>query len=158
MKRIEAMVAANIVYRVGGDGFDGALFAGSDEAEYVGQIRQALYNSNTWGEFRRQLPAGEWEQNLAEKFEFREDPIPADDEPFAADCVPGHADGDYPEWLQQNVLEWFPEELIEKDGGRVHNSIFNGEFLELPGDKAEAIADELRVRGYTVERTDLDIS
>jgi len=152
------MVAANIVYRVGGDGFDGALFSGSDEAEHVAQIRQALYNSNTWGEFRRQLPADEWEFQLAERIDFRYERIPADDEPFAADCVPGHADGDYPEWLQQTALEWFPEDLIEKFGGRVHNSTFNGEFLELPGDKAEAIADELRERGYTVERTDLDIS
>lgn len=85
-----------IVYRLGGDGYGGVLFAGQDDAEYVAQIRHALYKSKTWGEFPANLPEGEWEENLRDRF----DEVPPDDEPFTADAVPGHADGDYPECVR----------------------------------------------------------
>ena len=143
----------SIVYRVGGDGYGGVLFAARDAAERVAQIRKALYNSKTWGQFRANLPDGEWEENL----EFRFEEAPGDGEPFTADSVPGHADGDYPEWLMQTQLDWFPPELIEKYG-QVETSVLNGEMLELPADKAEVIVAELRAMGYTVEPTELDIS
>lgn len=144
----------DIVYRVGGDGFEGPLFARRQDAEDVAQIRKALHHSKTWGEFRSALPACEWENNLQDLF----DEIPADDEPFTADDVPGHADGDYPQWLMQTQLDWFPRELIKKHGGDVATSVFNGEMLELPADKAEQIAEDLRALGHAVERTELDIS
>jgi hypothetical protein len=35
-------------------------------------------------------------------------------EAFTAVDIPGHADGDYPEWLRQSQLDWFPKDLIEK--------------------------------------------
>jgi hypothetical protein len=144
----------DIVYRVGGDGFDSVLFADRASAEYVAQIRNALYQSKTWGDFRRSLPGGEWEENLADRF----DEIPPDDEHFVADAVPGHADGDYPEWLRQSQLDWFPEDLIEKYGGEVSTTVLNGPVLDLPADKADQIADDLRAVGHTVEHTDLDIT
>ena len=34
----------------------------------------------------------------------------------------------------------------------------NGWVLDLPAHRAEEIADDLRARGHTVERTDLDIA
>jgi hypothetical protein len=37
-------------------------------------------------------------------------------------------------------------------------SVLNGELLDLPSGSADAIADKLRERGHTVERTDLDIT
>ena len=143
----------DIVYRVGGDGYEGVLFALRGDAENLAQTRKALANSKTWGEFRANLPFGEWEQNLAERF----DDVPPDDEPFSADEVPGYADGDYPRWLMQAQLDWFPEELLAKYGER-QSSVFNGEMLELYADKAEEIAAELRAMGHTVEKTDLDIT
>lgn len=144
----------DIVYRVGGDGYDSALFADRASAEYVAQIRNALYQSETWGEFRRNLPKGEWEDTFVDRLE----EIPPDDEPFTADAAPGHADGDYPEWLRQSQLDWFPEDLIEKYDGAVGVSVLNGSMLDLPADRAEEIADELRKRGHTVARTELDIT
>ncbi len=144
----------DIVYRVGGDGFESVLFADRTSAEYVAQIRKALYQSKTWGEFRRNLPEGEWENTFVDWLE----EAPQDDEPFTADDAPGHADGDYPEWLRQSQLDWFPEDMIDKYNGEVGTSVLNGPMLDLPADKAEEIADELRKRGHTVERTELDIS
>lgn len=123
----------DIVYRVGGEAFECALFAERSKAERVAQIWRALNESKTWGEFRRGLPEGEWE-DLPIDWNGEE---PSDDDPFSYDDVPGAADGDYPEWLQKTQLEWFPEDLSEKYGGEV--------------------AEELRKRGHTVERTDLNI-
>jgi hypothetical protein len=143
----------DIVYRVGGDGFQCALFAERDSAEKVAQILAALRQSTTWGEFRAKLPEGEWEDVL--QYCFDEDP-PADDARFHRDIVPGYADGDYPEWLRSSALEWFPASLIEKHGGWVDTTVLNGDALELPAGKAEAIAEDLRAMGHRVERSDLD--
>ena len=144
----------DIVYRVGGDGFQCALFAERESAERVAQILTALRGSTTWGEFRAQLPDGEWEDVL--QYCFDEDP-PPDDARFHREMVPGYADGDYPEWLRSSVLEWFPPSLIKKYGGFVDTSVLNGDALELPANKAEEIAEDLRAMGHRVERTDLKI-
>jgi hypothetical protein len=142
----------DIVYRVGGDAFDCALFADRASAEYVAQIREALYHSKTWGEFKGKLSQGEWE-NLESRLD-----DPSDDDPFTADDIPGHADGDYPEWLRQSQLDWFPKNLIEKYNGETTLTTLNGWVLDLPGQSADEIADDLRALGHTVERTDLDIT
>lgn len=142
----------DIVFRVGGEGFECALFAERSKAERVAQIKLALSEAKTWGEFRRGLPDDEWEDLPIEW-----DEEPPDDYLFSADVIPGYSDGDYPEWLQKTQLEWFPEDLAEKYGGEVASSMLNGPFLELPPDRAEEIAEELRLRGHTVEKTDLDI-
>jgi hypothetical protein len=141
-----------IVYRIDGDA---VVFAERWRAAYVAHIWKALYESKTWGEFRRNLPDGEWEDHFQTHFEDREEEVPADDELFGADEAPGLTEGDYPAWLAQEQLDWFPPELIKKYGGDVGSSVLNGEFLELPSDKAEEIAEDLRAMGHTVERTDL---
>lgn len=144
----------DIVYRVGGDGYQCALFAERASAERVAQALSALRESKTWGEFRDRLPFGEWEREL----EYRFEEVPGDDAPFHRDMVPGYADGDYPEWLRRSALEWFPPDLIEKYAVPIEFSVFNGEALEIPANKADKIAAELRAMGHRVERTDRDIS
>lgn len=144
----------DIVYRVGGDGYDCVLFAERSAAERVAEILDALRSSSTWGQFRANLPYGEWEDTLQYCFD---GDGPADDAPFHRDMVPGYADGDYPEWLRGSAAEWFPPSLIEKYGGWVETSVLNGDALELPAHLAEEIADDLRAMGHRVERTDLDI-
>jgi hypothetical protein len=143
----------DIVYRlvIGGDGESCVLFAPRSAAVYVAQIRRALYNSKTWREFRANLPEGEWPRLKSQLDD------PADDEPFDPDDIPGHADGDYPEWLRQSQLEWFPDELINKYDGEVGLTTLSGWVLDLPACHAEDIADDLRAMGHTVEETDLDI-
>lgn len=145
----------DIVYRVGGDGYDSVLFAKRDSAEYVAQIRNALFTSRTWGEFRSKLPQGEWEDQFQDVFE---GDATTDDDSFEPDSTPGFADGDYPEWLRASQLDWFPEELIEKYGGTLCRTMLNGDALDLPADKAQQIADDLRAMGHRVQRTDLDIT
>lgn len=83
---------------------------------------------------------------------------PSDHEPFEPDNIPGHADGDYPEWLRQSQLNWYPKDLIEKYDGEVASTTLNGWVLDLSADRAEEIADDLRALGHRVEETDLDIA
>lgn len=148
----------DIVYRIieGAYGPESVVFAERGRAHYVAHIYKALEESKTWGDLRRNLPDGEWEGHFSVYFEDREEEIPADDEPFDAEEAPGYADGDYPAWLAQEQLSWFPKELIDKYGGDVDSSVLNGEFLDLPADKAEQIAEDLRAMGHTVEPTDLE--
>jgi hypothetical protein len=146
----------DIVYRVEAEGPGTVVFAERGLAEYVAHIWKALNESSTWGELRRNLPPGEWEDHFQDYFEDREEDVPADDEPFDADCAPGRTEGDYPPWLAQEQVEWFPKELITKYGGDVYSTVLNGEALELPGDKAEQIAEDLRAMGHTVNPTDLE--
>jgi hypothetical protein len=137
-----------IVYRIDGGS---VVFAERNRAAYVAQIRKALEDSKTWGELRRNLPDGEWEDYLQPHFEDYEEEVPADDEPFQSADAPGHGDGDCPAWLAQEQLDSFPPELIKKYDGGVGPSVLNGEFLDLPSDKAEHIAEDLRAMGHTVD-------
>ena len=146
----------DIVYRIGGDGFDSALFAERSKANYVARIRDALYRSSTWGHFRTKLPDGEWKLRVDEMLV---DPdFSTDDQPFIADDIPGHADGDYPECLRQSQLDWFPRDLIDRYRGEVTPTRLNGWVLDLPANVAEDIAQDLRGLGHQVELTDLDIA
>ena len=148
----------DFVYRIieGSYGPANVVFAARGRAEYVAHIWKALQESKTWGELRRNLPEGEWEDYFQPHFDDREEEVPADDYLFGSGDAPGQEDGDYPAWLAQEQLDWFPKELIEKYGGDAGTSVLNGEFLELPPDKAEQIADDLRAMGHTVESTDLE--
>lgn len=143
----------DIVYRIRGDS---VVFAERWRAEYVAEIWKALQESNTWGELRRKLPDGEWQDYFQPHFDDYEEELPADDEPFTSADAPRHEDGDYPPWLAQEQLDWFPPELIKKYGGDVTSSVLNGEFLDLPADKADQIANDLRAIGHTVAETHLE--
>ena len=140
----------DIVYKEIDIAPDSVTFARRSDAEEVAQIWVALETAKTWGEFRAMLPEGEWEENLEDYFEEG----PPDDKPFDSDAVPGHPDGDYPQWLRQTMLEWLPQELNGKYG-EVRMSVLNGEYLDLPADKAEEIAADLRAMGHTVTPTDV---
>ncbi len=137
-------------FAYGSNGEHCVVFAPQDRAEYVAQIYSSLRDSETWGEFKNNLPKGEWKRYFTEVF----DEPPGEDEAFDADQVPGHPDGDYPPWLAQKQLGWFPSELIRQYDGEVGRTVLNGPSLNLPAVRAEAIAEDLRAMGHTVEETD----
>lgn len=138
-------------FAYGSNGEYCVVFAPRERAEYVAQIYTALRESSTWGEFRRKLPKGEWERYIEVVYE----PVPEKDWSFKPDDVPGHADGDYPPWLAQEQLRWFPQELISKYDGEIGTSVLNGPSLNLPAENADQIADALRAMGYSVDETNL---
>lgn len=107
------------------------------------------------GEFRDRLELAEL-ADVLERMELEADELDPDED-VEAEQLPGYADGDYPESLQQTMLTWFPVELAVKYGQR-YDTVLRGDFLEIPGDSADDAAADLRRLGHTVERSDLPFS
>ena len=158
-----AVIAPNrwIVYREVCNS-DLVIFANVDTAVHEDAIYSALRESDTWGEFRRRLPAGEWPA-IAERLFLREDEVEDEDRshweddntPFMRDLVQG-SDDSYPpvrsEWLGQ--LEDFPNVLIKAHNEVLVASPFHPVHWQIPAECAEMVAAFLREGGYLVERAD----
>ena len=148
-----------LVYRVLSD--TAVVFATRADAEHVSAINRALFEAETWGEFRRLLPGGEWDTIAEMLGDCPDDDDDADemchwerdDEPFSVDNIPGVGDGDYPPWLQADMDSVIPEDILERYGKR-ESSVLNGPFWEIPPSNLEPLVDELRAQGFVVEPAD----
>lgn len=134
------------------------VFAPEKRALFVDQILRTINNSATFGEFRRNLPAGEWEKLVERDREsYEEDEgeyeLPKDDDPFDPTWIPGFEVGDYLPWLQQEMLDWFPWDIARRFG-KMDTSALNGSCLILPMSAEKEIVDALKQEGYEVERRD----
>lgn len=143
-------------------GADLVIFADVDTAVREDAIYTALRESDTWGEFRRRLPAGEWPA-IAERLSWEEDGAEDEDRshweddnaPFNRALVQG-IDDSYPpvrsEWLGN--LEDFPNVLIKAYNEVVAFTPYHPVHWQIPAERAEAVAALLREGGYLVERAD----
>lgn len=152
--------ASVLVYKIYdyGSAFAHLVFALEKRALFIDQILRAINNSATVGELRRNLPAGEWEEMVETNREsYEEDEgefeIPKDDEKFRSAWVPGLEAGDYPPWLEQEMLNWFPRDIAWRFG-KMESSRLNGSFLFLPKSAEKEIVDALKQEGFEVERRD----
>lgn len=153
------------------DGSQGPVFATKTEAERNAQIQNALDTATTWGEYRSRLPEGEWAERgemypaLGDDgeplmkdgepvLEYLEDQ--EDDDPFDAETVPGVGDGDYPYWLQQAMLDWMPESILEKYG-KHYGTRLSGDSVEFESTDLEAIVEDLRALGYSVTESEREL-
>ena len=139
----ESLTGLDIVYAIDHNGYCGALFAERETAKCAADKCRAVTNSATWGEFRRAWPGDDFDRSHEDD--------PPDDAPFLRADQPALGEGfpEYP-WLPDAVVSWFPEDLIEKYGGKVRFTP-EGSDLYLPADRAEEIAGDLRARGSAVE-------
>lgn len=142
----------DIVYTTNTDGA-GAVFAERTAAEEVAQVWAALSDSKTWREFKAAMPPAEYATAL-ENLELDEDEVDLD-EAFDPGEIPGHTDGDYPTWLASKALDWFPKEVAAQFGSTVASTL-NGDALEFPAERADEIAEALRLARpeWTVTKTD----
>ena len=76
---------------------------------------------------------------------------PRSTDAFTSQSVPGYADGDYPPWLQQEMGELLPAELLERFAVR-EDTWLNGSYWFIPEDNLAAICDALRAQGWKLER------
>jgi hypothetical protein len=145
----ESSVDLDIVYTDSAP-FLGALFSERETAKRAAQIWRAVTQSTTWGEFRKTMPADIWKEVV----DLLDEDAPSDDTPISPDDVPGWGgDGYYlGPWPPEAVIDWFPEDLIDKYGGSITPNP-NGANLELPVESADQIAADLRARGHTVEKS-----
>jgi hypothetical protein len=103
--------------------------------------------SSTWGEFREQV--ADLCDNSAPALQ-----SVADGDSFDPDAVPGHADGDFLPMPGQLLLDWLARDLAEELCEH-RATILNGDELVIETvENAEALAEALRERGYSVSRDD----
>jgi hypothetical protein len=122
-------------------------------------IQMALSSSKTWGDLKLALPVDLYRGlvlRYREDMELdEEDPQFEDGEPrldATLDYFEGLlADGDFPDWPEQDALTWMPKE-IQEQFGRITASTLNGDYLELAPKDASAIITALTARGYECHR------
>jgi len=74
-----------------------------------------------------------------------DDGLPAAQEPFDADELPGFAEGDWPTWPKQGMLEWLPPSVQEL--GTVKDTLLTGSFLHLDHDRQDEVIEALAAEG-----------
>jgi hypothetical protein len=113
-----------------------------------------LLTEGTWGGLRRQLGADVVEGLAERRAGADEDsPPPADDEPYSPEAMYGWDDGDYPDWAQQRMLDWMPEDLIDEYAA-IDATALNGEYVEIDGTRMDDLARDLEARGFRCIRDD----
>ena len=125
-----------------------------ERAEELAATWRAICSASTWGELRGQLPAARWEA-LVKTLEENGDDIPSNDSAFNPYDIPGLADGDYPEWPAQEMVEWMPREILDQPFSKVELSVQNGEFLTLDPAREVDIVAALRAAGFQCEKNQL---
>jgi hypothetical protein len=112
------------------------------EARRLAALEEALWESRTWGAFRSRI--ADDPQTLAELRERFDGHLPDPAGPFHADDIPGHADGSWPSWPAQAMLDWLPRSVQAL--GTIEESVFNGPLLRLDeavrGEVLDAMAAE----------------
>lgn len=128
----------------------GLVFADSERAEHIASIHEAIRASKTWGEFRRQMPADEFEEIMASAFDDQSEPRPDDGVAFNGDVIPGWVDGGYPPWLQREQDSILPQRVLATFAKSVRTSI-NGTYWHIPEESVLDVCNALRELGFTVE-------
>lgn len=126
-----------------------AVFGGSAQIDELRAVYRALAAAKTWGEFR-QMIGPERAEDLREMMD---EDDPPDSAAFSSEDIPGYGDGDWPEWLQQNMLSWVPEDVQERFGS-VEASRISGDALIIYAEKGEDVAAALEAQGFTCTRDD----
>ena len=140
-----------VLYYTVDTGNIGVVFADPDKARHVSAIHKAIDEARTWGEFATLLPDGEW-NSIVGRWESVDHDIPDPAAEFDSSEIPGYCDGDYPDWLQKEMLRLLPRDLCEKFG-KIETSVFNGQFLFIPPENLDGLIKALVERGIRAEHT-----
>ena len=129
---------------------DGELvFVGQSLGEELVMLRAGLA---TWGEAKARLNPTRWKQ-IIDMLADAEIAVPENDQSFVLDDIPGHLDGDWPEWPAQLMRTVVPTSIAEKYGRKV-DSVLNGQFLEFDAADVDKIVAEMTAAGFTCVRND----
>ncbi len=101
-----------LVFTVSHNG--GLVLAHRHRARYVARIYEA-FDSKTWGELYDSLPPQEVYDIL---YNDSGDEVPGLTEPFDSGDMPAVCDGDYPPWLQQEMSDVVPPEVLDEFGDK----------------------------------------
>lgn len=128
----------------------GVVFARPERAVEIAKIHDAIASSSTWRDFESAMSAEHFSQLIAKSFVEIGEPRPEPGDPFSGECIPGWTDGDYPEWLQQEMDGVVPRTILEQFG-RLESTSINGSFWFVPKECLSEICDAIRSLGWEVE-------
>ena len=136
MYKVDALVGEEVIY------------ATPERAAFHSQVKHALEDSTTWGEFRRAMPRKEYSRLLRVIFDDNDVARPHGSDTFSMDQIPGACDCDYPGWLQQEMLHGvLPEDVVEKYG-KASYSFVSGPRLVIDSTDLDDVNAELEKQGY----------
>ena len=134
--------------------YGGLIFALAEDAKYVARIHTAICDATTWAELRHLMPRKEYSKILKD-YDEQDEPRPKGSDLFSAEQIPAYCDGDYPQWLQQDMDLVLPDDILDRYG-KVENTRFNGAYIYIDPSHEDAIVADLKAEGYrVVKRNDL---
>jgi hypothetical protein len=128
------------------------VFIPRDRAFLLATVHRALYESITWGEFRRSVPKVIFELAV-ENIETR----PSNNDPFSPEQVCGWSDGNFLPWPAQDMLNWVPGD-IQEHFGEATASMHNGLFLDFDKERENEIVAALQAHAFNCKRDQLLVS
>lgn len=132
----------------------GIVFADPERAAYVANLHHAIETARTWGEFRSLIPVSEYE-SLMEVWDEAGDDRPMESEVFSSEQVPGYCDGDYPPWLQQEMGNVVPTEILDEFASTT-STMLNGNYWHIDPSHLGRMVERLReVRILVRDGTDI---
>jgi len=93
------------------------------------------------------------EENFGEPGNFQA--VPSDRQEFDSACIWGYLDGDYPPWLQTEIGQVLPDDLVDQYT-QLETTMLNGDYYNIYEPYFAPLKAELEARGYDlVDRSDL---
>jgi hypothetical protein len=130
---------------------DCLAFADANTAADEAREIVAIASSRTWGEARRLTPR-HVSNPVGPEYHDPEDG-PADEEPFDIYQVGSVQDGNWPPMVTARGLGLLPMDLQVRFGEDA-DTVFNGDYLEIPLACEAELVTALRERGFEVRRDD----
>jgi hypothetical protein len=122
---------------------DGLIVISLDEALRLAALNDALEISTTWGEFLASVGGdGEIWTYLNGCYD---DGLPPAEESFDPDELPGLAEGDWPTFPKQAMLDWLPDSVLKL--GTIKTGAFGGSFLHIEEHLADDVIKVLAEEG-----------
>jgi hypothetical protein len=122
------------------------VFIPEADAVRLAAIHRAIATAVTWGDFFDAVPSDELDTVYDRVIDEDGEHLPDRSAKFDPDLL-GVCEGDYPDWPEQQMLDWLPAHIC-REFGRVESSALNGAFLSLDVRRAPEILAALERAGF----------
>jgi tetratricopeptide (TPR) repeat protein len=126
------------------------IYATPERAAFHSRIERALFESRTWGEFRKAMPPKEYSRIVREVFEGNDEPRPRASDAFSRDQVSGTEDLSYPTPMMEEMAESvLPQDLLDiyaEESPLRQDRLYYYVAME----NVDELNAELRRRGYEI--------
>lgn len=159
----EAGSRAELIY---GECHDGLTFLERSYAHGIGDFKEALAKSSTWGELKSRITeeryletVKRWKENEYSRRMDEEDieewqiAAPKPEDAFDAAEMPGYLDMEWLEFAPGMMGKWVSKEIIERYGGYVQPTL-DDDYPLIDSDNEEKVVSLPEEEGYVCIRDD----